>query len=173
MERKRIRYLLPPETMEGRRLCTRIAIRQRSMECVKAWPWDTREFLGTISEVPYKLQTNVCGNGKGDGPNLIGREQQFCLWFDLTKTLSPSNTDSEIENPRRNFFSDSTPSNPDSEIENPRRNFFSDSTPSNPDSAIENPWRNSAETPKCLDQFELANEGNGYQVKRIPKNLKI
>ena len=153
MERKRSRYLLPPETMEGRRLCTRIAIRQRSMECVKAWPWDTREFLGTISEVPYKLQTNVCGNGKGDGPNLIGREQQFCLWFDLTKTLSPSNTDSEIENPRRNFFSDSTPSNPDSAIENPRRN--------------------SAETPKCLDQFELANEGNGYQVKRIPKNLKI
>ena len=109
--------------------------------------------LGTISEVPYKLQTNVCGNGKGDGPNLVGREQQFCLWFDLTKTLSPSNTDSEIENPRRNFFSDSTPSNPDSAIENPRRN--------------------SAETPKCLDQFELANEGNGYQVKRIPKNLKI
>lgn len=43
------------------------------------------EFLGTIPGEPYKLQTNVYGNGTGDGPNLIGREQQFHLWFDPTK----------------------------------------------------------------------------------------
>ncbi|GLJ44617.1 hypothetical protein SUGI_0937820 [Cryptomeria japonica] len=42
------------------------------------------EFLGTIPEEPYKLQTNVYGNGTGDG-NLIGREQQFHLWFDPTQ----------------------------------------------------------------------------------------
>lgn len=43
------------------------------------------EFLGTIPGEPWKLQTNVYGNGTGDGPNLIGREQQFHLWFDPTK----------------------------------------------------------------------------------------
>jgi xyloglucan:xyloglucosyl transferase len=43
------------------------------------------EFLGTIPGEPYKLQTNVYGNGTGDGPNLVGREQQFHLWFDPTK----------------------------------------------------------------------------------------
>ncbi|GLJ44623.1 hypothetical protein SUGI_0937900 [Cryptomeria japonica] len=42
------------------------------------------EFLGTIPGEPYKLQTNVYGNGTGDG-NLIGREQQFHLWFDPTQ----------------------------------------------------------------------------------------
>ncbi|GLJ44712.1 hypothetical protein SUGI_0940180 [Cryptomeria japonica] len=43
------------------------------------------EFLGTIPGEPYKLQTNVYGNGTGDGPHLIGREQQFHLWFDPTQ----------------------------------------------------------------------------------------
>ncbi|GLJ44619.1 hypothetical protein SUGI_0937840 [Cryptomeria japonica] len=42
------------------------------------------EFLGTIPGEPYKLQTNVYGNSTGDG-NLIGREQQFHLWFDPTQ----------------------------------------------------------------------------------------
>eukprot|EP00252_Welwitschia_mirabilis_P022235 TRINITY_DN5972_c0_g1_i5.p1 TRINITY_DN5972_c0_g1~~TRINITY_DN5972_c0_g1_i5.p1 ORF type:complete len:325 (+),score=44.40 TRINITY_DN5972_c0_g1_i5:51-1025(+) len=43
------------------------------------------EFLGTIPGEPYKLHTNVYGNGSGDGKNMIGREQQFHLWFDPTK----------------------------------------------------------------------------------------
>ncbi|GLJ44621.1 hypothetical protein SUGI_0937860 [Cryptomeria japonica] len=42
------------------------------------------EFLGTIPGEPYKLQTNVYGNSTGDG-NLIGREQQFHLWFNPTQ----------------------------------------------------------------------------------------
>ncbi|KAH9329123.1 hypothetical protein KI387_001231, partial [Taxus chinensis] len=42
------------------------------------------EFLGTIPGEPYKVHTNVYGNGSGDG-TLIGREQQFHLWFDPTK----------------------------------------------------------------------------------------
>ncbi|GLJ44611.1 hypothetical protein SUGI_0937630 [Cryptomeria japonica] len=43
------------------------------------------EFLGTIPGEPYKLQTNVYGNGTGDGSHLTGREQHFHLWFDPTK----------------------------------------------------------------------------------------
>ncbi|KAH9329126.1 hypothetical protein KI387_001234, partial [Taxus chinensis] len=43
------------------------------------------EFLGTIPGEPYTLQTNIYGNGSGDGPNVIGREQKFHLWFDPTQ----------------------------------------------------------------------------------------
>ena len=43
------------------------------------------EFLGTIPGEPYTLQTNVYGNGTGDGSHIIGREQQFHLWFDPTE----------------------------------------------------------------------------------------
>ncbi|KAH9329124.1 hypothetical protein KI387_001232, partial [Taxus chinensis] len=43
------------------------------------------EFLGTIPGEPYKLQTNVYGNGTGDGSHFVGREQQFHLWFDPTQ----------------------------------------------------------------------------------------
>eukprot|EP01018_Ginkgo_biloba_P026156 Gb_22359 [translate_table: standard] len=42
------------------------------------------EFLGTVPGEPYKVQTNVYGNGTGDGTKLIGREQHFHLWFDPT-----------------------------------------------------------------------------------------
>lgn len=41
------------------------------------------EFLGTIPDKPYTLQTNVYIRGSGDG-NIIGREMQFHLWFDPT-----------------------------------------------------------------------------------------
>eukprot|EP00253_Pinus_taeda_P012318 PITA_12318 len=43
------------------------------------------EFLGTIPGEPYALQTNVYGNGTGDGSHVIGREQEFYLWFDPTE----------------------------------------------------------------------------------------
>ena len=42
------------------------------------------EFLGTTSDKPYVLQTNVYMNGSGD-VNIIGREQRFHLWFDPTQ----------------------------------------------------------------------------------------
>ncbi|KAK4482659.1 hypothetical protein RD792_009823 [Penstemon davidsonii] len=42
------------------------------------------EFLGTTSDKPYVLQTNVYIRGSGDG-NIIGREMRFHLWFDPTQ----------------------------------------------------------------------------------------
>ncbi|XP_006848333.2 probable xyloglucan endotransglucosylase/hydrolase protein 32 [Amborella trichopoda] len=45
------------------------------------------EFLGTITGEPIKLQTNVYGNGTGDGTGMQGREQHFHLWFDPTATF--------------------------------------------------------------------------------------
>ncbi|XP_023519903.1 probable xyloglucan endotransglucosylase/hydrolase protein 32 isoform X2 [Cucurbita pepo subsp. pepo] len=42
------------------------------------------EFLGTTSDKPYVLQTNVFMRGSGDG-NIIGREMRFHLWFDPTQ----------------------------------------------------------------------------------------
>ncbi|XP_022152860.1 probable xyloglucan endotransglucosylase/hydrolase protein 32, partial [Momordica charantia] len=42
------------------------------------------EFLGTTSDKPYILQTNVYMRGSGDG-NIIGREMRFHLWFDPTQ----------------------------------------------------------------------------------------
>lgn len=42
------------------------------------------EFLGTIPDKPYTLQTNVYMKGSGDG-NIIGREMKFHLWFDPTR----------------------------------------------------------------------------------------
>lgn len=42
------------------------------------------EFLGTTLNEPYVLQTNVYIKGSGDG-KIIGRENQFHLWFDPTQ----------------------------------------------------------------------------------------
>ncbi|GAB2223204.1 hypothetical protein Droror1_Dr00017342 [Drosera rotundifolia] len=42
------------------------------------------EFLGTTTNEPYVLQTNVYVRGSGDGQNIIGREMQLHLWFDPT-----------------------------------------------------------------------------------------
>ncbi|XP_027343932.1 xyloglucan endotransglucosylase/hydrolase protein 31-like [Abrus precatorius] len=42
------------------------------------------EFLGTIPDKPYVLQTNVFIRGSGDG-NIVGREMRFHLWFDPTQ----------------------------------------------------------------------------------------
>ncbi|KAJ9188790.1 hypothetical protein P3X46_000154 [Hevea brasiliensis] len=42
------------------------------------------EFLGTIPDKPYTLQTNVYVRGSGDG-KIIGREMKFHLWFDPTQ----------------------------------------------------------------------------------------
>ncbi|CDP07041.1 unnamed protein product [Coffea canephora] len=42
------------------------------------------EFLGTTTDKPYTLQTNVYMRGSGDG-NIVGREMKFHLWFDPTK----------------------------------------------------------------------------------------
>lgn len=42
------------------------------------------EFLGRTPDKPYTLQTNVYIRGSGDG-HIIGREEQFHLWFDPTE----------------------------------------------------------------------------------------
>ncbi|KAF5470791.1 hypothetical protein F2P56_011280 [Juglans regia] len=42
------------------------------------------EFLGTTTDKPYTLQTNVYITGSGDS-NIIGREMRFHLWFDPTQ----------------------------------------------------------------------------------------
>ncbi|XP_047325151.1 xyloglucan endotransglucosylase/hydrolase protein 31-like [Impatiens glandulifera] len=42
------------------------------------------EFLGTTTDKPYVLQTNVFIRGSGD-VNIIGRENQIHLWFDPTQ----------------------------------------------------------------------------------------
>ncbi|KAM7279312.1 hypothetical protein ACFE04_006446 [Oxalis oulophora] len=44
------------------------------------------EFLGTTTDKPYILQTNVYMKGSGDG-NIIGREIKFHLWFDPTQAF--------------------------------------------------------------------------------------
>lgn len=43
------------------------------------------EFLGTIPDKPYVLQTNVYIRGSGDRRNITGREMKFHLWFDPTQ----------------------------------------------------------------------------------------
>ncbi|XP_047323383.1 xyloglucan endotransglucosylase/hydrolase protein 31 [Impatiens glandulifera] len=44
------------------------------------------EFLGTTTDKPYVLQTNVYIRGSGDG-HIVGREMKIHLWFDPTQAF--------------------------------------------------------------------------------------